>query len=611
MSKSYDRTSGDDSRSRRNSKTAVIAKELSNLFKKKVTDYQVINRLREKYTDRDLVNSIFEAYKERQNYILRKAKKFKQLLLDHYADRQLTETELIRKAKKYQKKVDLSDDEFEMFVALVKHDRTLESQMFALPATKMAQTLGFSQTLLHTADALNVPVEEESVVQDILRMYGETKSLHSQVVLQSLTYKECAPEALNGKVCRDKHNFYSFVHPVVAALFLPKVKLLEEHMLIANFGYIIHCKKHGLPIMTLPDFELYWDLIRDPNDHVCDSESAIKDLRNRFYLQTKLWDSVLNLRQGKYYQDNLNDFLAAIDQCRSNIYDAPDLTYVKDEGAILRRILGAFSLRPTLVVTRRLWGMLGTTAPFLPTGYYGAQGIVSPPITVPMVTLRLPLKSGVAGTVPRVNIEDALSQPQWFVENNMIIPKVQDIIHSRDVLFFYVGRRYKHISISRLSTPYNFTSLPMTVAGWERLNDINVGYQPVMNILDDKYSLKSVVTIDSTEVTVSAPDCKDTKKNLIVGSNAIVFCEHTVPSVLTGPQPAPAPGVPAPPAVLPGTKTVHRYDPLGAALGSAGRLAAALGPAKQTVPVQNITGDPTLTNTIETKGTIFMYVKTN
>ncbi len=151
----------------------------------------------------------------------------------------------------------------------------------------------------------------------------------------------------------------------------------------------------------------------------------------------------------------------------------------------------------------------------------------------------------------------------------------------------------------------------MTVAGWERLNDINVGYQPVMNILDDKYTLKSVVTIDSTKVEVSGPDCKDTEKNLIIGANALVRCEY--PGYPAPPAPAAVPGVAVaapPPMGAPGATSWQKYDPLGAALRASGRIAPVVG-TPQATPVTDVSGDPDLQFTIETKGTIFMYVKTN
>lgn len=526
MNKATDRNMDDEGKSRHGkSHDGDIKKEIANLMRKNLNDNAVLRALIEKYKgDREIVHAIFEGYKHRLDHIQKKAKKFKDLMISHYAGRITNAADLVKKAKKFQDRLGISDSEFNMFVNLVISEKSLEDELFKLPATKMAKTLGYSQVLL-SGDALSVGVDEENVVQDILRMYGETKSLHAQVVMQSILYQDCGDEAVNGKFCETKHNMFSFVHPVVVALFLPKFKLLDDHMLISNLGYIVDSKKNNRPIMTQPDVEVYYDLIKDPNEHVCDSESAIKDIKNRYFLQTKLWDSVLNLRIGKYYQDNQMDFLTAIDQCRSNIYDAPDLTYVKDEGAILRRLLAAFSIRPTLVATTRLWGTLGGIAPFgvtqNPHNPMASLGF-SRLTTVPMVTLRLPISSQ---NTPNLNLSGALSQSQWFVENKMIVPKKQEIIHSTELLIFYVGRRFKSINITRLNAPCNFDTLPMTVAGWEKLNEVPVDFENTMTLPGvgvatgkEIFVLRSVVAIN-----IQAPASLPTGE-LVTGCSTYVRC---------------------------------------------------------------------------------------
>jgi hypothetical protein len=515
--KSYRNTRGDDFKGRHGKD--AITKELASLFRSGANDYTALQKLRYKYKDSDMIDAIFDAYKERQEHILKKVRKFKQLIYDRYAPLGLSFEEMLKKAKKYQKKYKLTDDEFHYFVTLSLSDKGSMSQ-YHFPNTALAKTLGYD-AILATSDKLRVKDAELSMVQEILRLYGETKSLHAQVVLQSLTYRDCAPEALVGKYDPARHNPYSYIHPIVAALFLPRVRLLDEHMLIANLGYIVQSKHEGRPVMTKPDFEVYWDLITDPNEHACarpEDDSPIKDLRNRFLLQTKLWESVLNFRQGKYYSDTPNDFLMAIENCKSNIYDSPDLTYVKDEGTIMRRLLAAFAIRPTIVTTTRLYNILGESFGLAtPANPLSASGI-SQITTVPMVTLRLPLDIGIGRQQTPVNLKESLSQPQWFVENKMIVPKSQAIMHSRDVLFFYVGRRYKQINIAKMSTPYNFTHLPMTVAGFEKMNDRPVYYEKELRILNEKYTLRSVVLVERSRAN----------KNLIVGSSAIVVIPRNI-----------------------------------------------------------------------------------
>lgn len=420
----------------------------------------------------------------------------------------ISDSQKVEIANKYKKKYNISDAEFNLFIKHAIHDQTLAAH-YNVPNTEMAKVLGFSH--INTAgDKLSVKPDEISVVNDIIRVHAETKVLHSQIVLQTLTYADCELSALIGasKFPSTPPNTFSYVHPVIAALFLPKVKLLEEHMLLSNIGYIIKCKQQGTQILTKPDFELYWDMITDPATHVCNT-TPIKDLYHRYILQTKLWDNVLMLRQGRIYSEKLGDFMAAIENCSNGIFDAPDLTYVKDEGTILRRLLGAFSIRPTVVSTSRLFNnFVSASANYGMVDPFTAQGITQI-TTIPMVTLRLPYRN-VTGNP--ILLDDALTQPQWFVEHKMIVPKTQTILHSRDVIFFYVGRRFQHINLSRMNSPYNFTKLPMTIAGVEQINDTPVDVQPVMDIMNESYQLRSVVTVDR-----SARNDK-----LIVGNSACI-----------------------------------------------------------------------------------------
>lgn len=523
MAKTFNRdTKGDDYASGQTQEDPAISREVEDLLKgENVNDFQAWQKLKQKYGNKiDYINEVMDAYKSVLQKIQKKAKKFKQKIFDRYAGLNLPFHELMKKAKKYQKKWNLTDAEFNMFIILALTDKSSQYAM-TMPNTKLSKVLGFD-TFVASTSQLNINPNEASVVEEIINKYGETKPLHAQIVMQSLTYRDASPEALTGSFNRDKHNPYSYIHPVVAALFIPKVPILDEQMLIANIGYIIKCKSMGWPISTKPDFDLYWSMITDPNNSACDPVSAIQDIKNRFNLQCELWDAVLNLRQGRYYveMDRFLKFMRALENCRNIIHDAPDLTYVKDEGTILRRLLSAFSIHPTIISVNRLFGMMsgaqfGFPSPLSsPFDTNGLNNIT----TIPMITLRLPLYMGL-GQQKAVSLEEALSQPQWFVENKTIVPKIIQIIHSRDVLFFYVGRRYQNINITRLNTPYCFQNLPMTVSGWEAMNDHPVNAPAVMTIMNDTFELKSVVAVEKTQVN---------QKSLIIGSTAMFAIRRNV-----------------------------------------------------------------------------------
>lgn len=496
-SKNYTRNTKPD---RRESKPA----DIKGLIQNGVDDYAVISKLRKEHpNDEDFVQKAFETYKERMDYIRRKAGKFKTLIFSKYANLPLPQ--VLEKAKKFKHKYEFSDDEFNSFVSMVMSDKTFAGNTYNIPTGAMSRTLGYNFDTI-VGDRLRLKNNEMDILQEILRIYAETKVLHSQIVIQSLTYTDCAPESLTGEYDRKKHNPYSYIHPVLAALFLPRIKFLDEHMLIANLANIVKCRYENKPIQTQPEFELYWDLITDPNEVQCVSnrDTPMVDLRNRIVLQTKLWESVMYLRQGRYYNERLNDFMVALDNCNSNIFDAPDLAYVKDEGTILRRLLGAFSIRPTIVSVRPFYGIA--------SGNYSLNSMAMVQVTtIPIVTLRLPLN--IQNKNVTVHLNEALEQLQWYVENKMIVPKSQSIVYSRDVMIFYANRRYQSINFGTLNAPFNFTALPATITGFETINTTNINYEPRINVGDDVFQLRSVVLVERSHVN----------KDLIVGSTAAII----------------------------------------------------------------------------------------
>jgi len=562
----------------RNSKPGREGKgDLKGLIHAGLDDYAVISKLRKEHpNDEDFVNKMFETYKERMDFIRRKAGKFKTLIFSKYANLPLPQ--VLDKAKKFKHKYEFDDAEFNSFVNMVLSDKTFSANTLNLPTGSMSRTLGYNFDAM-VGDRLRVKNNEMDVLQEILRFHAETKALHSQIVVQSLTYVDCAPEALTGEYDRKKHNLYSYIHPVIAALFLPRIRYLDEHLLIANVAHIVKCRHESKPIQTQPEFELYWDLITDPNEVACitNKDAPMVDLRNRVILQTKLWESVLNLRQGNYYTERISDLMVALDNCNNNIFDAPDFAYVKDEGTILRRLLGAFSLRPTIVSIRPYYG--------ISAGNYSLNSMAMVQVTtIPIVTLRLPLN--IQNKNVSIHLNEALEQLQWYVENKMIVPKSQSIVYSRDVLFFYANRRYQSINFGSLNAPFNFTALPATVTGFETINTCNINYQSRINVGNDYFQLRSVVLVERSHVN----------KDLIIGSTAAVV-------------------VPSDPSLGRIDKTYLLYDPQGA--GEQFEYANRFVSNKPITTIPGVT--PYHANTLggvesfdrraQSRGTIFVYVK--
>ena len=465
------------SRSRRSTSGRSNMKDLvRKLFKQEpVNDIDALGKAEDMTSSKEVATALFQEYKERKDMVERKGRKFANLIRQKYGMRNLPFNKYYKKALKYKSKYKLSDEEFEVFWQVSTAGKNNLTNVFNLPNTKMAGLLGYSGVA--TGSKLNCKDSDLGHVQEIVRMYNETKELHFRVTQQSLLYRNDnsgagIPEqskVLPGVVTSSRFlrdytttDRFSFVHPVICALYSWKLDYLEEHTVIGNIGHIVRCKSDGRPLSTQPDYNLYWNLITDPNDTVCDMKSPIVDLKLRYQLQCRLWDSVLNLRQGRCFNDKLNHFLTAVDSCRVNLFDAPDLTYVRDEGTILRRILSAFSIRPTVISSTPIWNMLTYNPHF-------TKPAITQVTTIPMITYRLPHNklvnfqkfrgSGSSKTLGTIgpnlsyDFQDALYQAEWFVEGRLLVPKSKQVLHSRGVLIFYVNRRYKRLSVGHAGVP--------------------------------------------------------------------------------------------------------------------------------------------------------------
>jgi hypothetical protein len=165
--------------------------------------------------------------------------------------------------------------------------------------------------------------------------------------------------------------------------------------------------------------------------------------------------------------------MTAVDVCRLNKHDSPDLVYGRHDGTVFKRLINAFSFRPTVVAT------VPVNTVFANNPY--AQN-VRPTITnIPMINVRLVSFQSVSpvsiqggnfagGTAPaNINLNDAVNQVQTFIEGNMLVNRVTNVISSRQVLFFYVDRRAHVMNVGMRH--FNLNNLPKSVAGLERTNE--------------------------------------------------------------------------------------------------------------------------------------------
>jgi hypothetical protein len=142
---------------------------------------------------------------------------------------------------------------------------------------------------------------------------------------------------------------------------------------------------------------------------------------------------------------------------------------------------------------------------------------VRPQVTsVPMINMRIPPQ--LTDTSP-VHLKSALEQYQFFIEGGQIVPRQTSLIWSRGVLIFYVDRRATSVKLNNHLEQFSMSRLPVSIAGFERLNKREVVFEDKMKIgagTSDDFELRSVVF---SEVNV---DDKGADTDYVIGSSTLI-----------------------------------------------------------------------------------------
>lgn len=568
-----------------------------------------ISALREKYPHDDyIIEGYLNQAAKRHNTIRKYARKLANKVMTKYSDGSKTLHEIFDIMRKYKNDNKWTDFEFDEF------RKELAYRLSGTPQVKLAygqynilnksiinKTLGAPISWnMRVGDGLKIKDSEHGILSEIFSLYERYQSLHRSVIMLSLMYDDCSVAAMTGTFKRETHIATNHIHPVVACLFLPKFEILEYHMLYSNFGSIISTRYKRQPITNEPDALLFYDITSDPNDIVCEIKSPITDLRNRYKMQISLWETVLNLRNGRYYDDkSIGDFLATLHACRNNMYDNADSAYAQDEGSILKRLLNVFSLRPTIVSTKPINGVASFMATYSmgrPTNNLTISNGVFPfnsqPIatitSIPMINLQLPPYAD--ATSAPIDITEALHQTIWINENKVIIPKEHSIIYSKEILIFYVNRRVQRIYIKTYANPISFSQLPLTMANFEKLNSYALYVPERLSIrsAEDTFLLRSVVALTETEIVQNG-----NKTSIITGSTGLIMTHRDISRNIFNQQ-------------------YYLYDPFGASLPVeqpggyiTNKPISLINP--YVTPFGSTT--PSFADMASTKGTIFIYGK--
>ena len=492
----------------------TVNMEVTHLFNLKNKQHfaSALLKLRKKYKDEEIINRIEQEFSQRYSKIKHGAAKFAMAVRKRY-NHSIPFHLILSKARAHARKHNLSDAEFGEFQRMYEQELagTTQSNEVVIPITNMMKVLG---NVNDNSDShFKIDEKDYRYLQEILALNEMSRPLHAQTVLQSLQYTDLNPLSLQSKIDKTMHNPGDHVHPVVAAMFRPKINMFDSHFLYSNISGIVKTRYNKQALTTKSDYELFYNLVTDPNDVVCNNNTPIIDLLNRCNLQNQLWNSVLHLRNSQVYNASFREFITAIDTCRLNKYDNPDMVYGRHDGTVIKRLVSAFSFRPTVITTIPISNVFASN-PY-------AQNVRPTVTSIPMINVRLQQyqsnPNALFGTPKKagpIKLKDCLTQPQTFIEGNTLVQRVSDVIYSREVLIFYIDRRS---NILNYGTPFNLSRLPTAVAGFERISDYEVDIDCSITVREqDKFCLRSVVVAETQSQD------NDSRK-LVVGSSTFVF----------------------------------------------------------------------------------------
>lgn len=478
-----------------------------------------------KKMDEEAIEKFINAYVDKLNKVQKIARKLLEKVERKYS--YLPYESVVQKAYNYAKQHNFTDAEKHALLKLASKGDVFNTynQYSNLKLSDMAKFFGFN-TYMQT---LNIGSKDYGPLHEIVSLYQSSSSLHQNIKSQLALYRNCAPEALASVFDKNKMDVYTHINPVFVALFLPKIEAIENRMLVTNLGRIVLQRAQAFTNKNIPLYDnllqnelnneaaLTNDIVRDPNSLAYFSEdSPTVNMLKRFKIQVELWKNVLNLRNGKYYAmsgsssdtDTINGLTSALNSYEWSVFDSPDTANVQDEGTILKRLLSVFSLRPTFT-------QISSIATNSAMGYSNWTGLARTSlIQIPIINVKLPTTQTYNGPI---QLQNALSQQDFFIENKMLTPKNKSVIYSKDLVFFYANRRYQSIGVASLSS--NFVYQNQTVQNWlgqTVVNNMPLGFGMTEAVGGNTFYLRSVVALYKPVTTT----------NIAVSSVALVV-DHT------------------------------------------------------------------------------------
>ena len=467
---------------------------------------EIIESLTNKYDSR-IVATITNMINKKHTDLISKAQKYynKIQLSGNAKSLKKLNSYLQDNKAKYMKKLGLNDNNYKTFVSLVTKQFRNNTYEDILPYNKNIKSEFkkiFGENYTIDNKSLYIDESEKPITNSILALYKNTHNLYNHVFLQSVSYTDMSEDIMMAKYDSHKNDVYEAISPVIVALYLPKFEIFEKYTLNSNLARVIYNRYNNTNSDKDYDENLVQAILSDPNETICTNKSKMEDILKRCKVQVALWNTVLSLRNGRCYQEKINeDLLKAVDNCNANDFDTPEFLHFGSEDMLLKKLLATFSFRPILTHSIPLTQLLYKPFNINNRTEQSSMQMLTYRLnnSINNITNNHDLKNlfSTNGTIQNMN------NIQYSYQHNSIVPKQEFIENIREMLIIHVSRKRYNINRNKFIEPLYMKATPKNISGTEDFDETVVNYDDILEVNNKYYTLRSVVCTNVEKIQLN------------------------------------------------------------------------------------------------------------
>lgn len=338
---------------------------------------QIMTEFKEKET----VKLIYRWIIKRMDYISKKASNFRDGILMRYS--YLPPNKIMKKAKKYAKHLKFTQAEFELFrqMFMINYISPLSEQDLKLETGDNTGALARVFDIKpkeKEQGKLIFDSSESSIVESIVKAAKSNDSLYYYTFVDSINYKDCDPEKYSMVPIKKNMKYTDCVHPVIAAMFIPKIPYFETRFIYQNIARLVqmcyeHQKIDGLYKNLQNSLALDKSQYSDQTGHII---TPIKDLQLRANIQISLWRVILMLRNNHVLDCDCSKLYNALSVYAPDMFVENSELLNQNSIGIIRRLYNALSVSTLTISKSKIYSPLNylketygieenTTVPFV------------------------------------------------------------------------------------------------------------------------------------------------------------------------------------------------------------------------------------------------------